>query len=82
MRTVNDLAGKKIGLKNGSIYAAWLRDALVEKNLLSAGELLQYSQMNAAIRDLKDKRLDFVVTDLLPVTKFCGAGGIRWWGKG
>jgi len=74
---VGDLAGKKVGVQNGTTYANWLRDSLVTTGQTPAGDLLLYSQMNTAINDLKDKKIDFVVLGQLPAETFAKAGGVK-----
>ena len=74
---VDGLAGKRVGVQNGSTYANWLRDQLVTPGKTPAGDLLLYSQMDTAVNDLKDKKLDYVVLGQLPADEFAKGGGIK-----
>jgi polar amino acid transport system substrate-binding protein len=59
-----DLAGRRIGVERGSIYASSLHRELIESGLSPADNLLLYTTIDAAASDLAAGRIDLVVTDL------------------
>lgn len=63
-----DLAGLRIGVEQGSIYASWLQRALLDDGLSAPPELIQYTSIETAAQDLAAGRIDLLVTDL-PATQ-------------
>ena len=74
IRIAQDLVGRKIGVQRGSVYETWLRQTLVNTNKLPAGNLVTYSNADDAIRDLRDRRTEVVVLDLVPAQRFTAPG--------
>lgn len=70
VRSVNDLARRRVGAQRGSVYATYLQRNLVEAGLSNASDIFQYSDINAAVRDLQDGKLDYVMLDRLPARTF------------
>lgn len=58
--SVDDLAGKKIGVQLGNIADIW-----VEENIEDA-ELKQYTKFSQAAEDLKNNKIDCIVMDKYP----------------
>ena len=74
IRTAQDLVGRKIGVQRGSVYETWLRDTLIKTNLLPASNLFTYGNVDDAVRDLRDRRIDVVVLDLVPAQRLTVPG--------
>lgn len=70
IRSVTDLARRRVGVQRGSVYATYLQRNLVESGLSSPSDIFQYSDVNAAMRDLQDGKLDYVMLDRLPARTF------------
>ncbi len=64
----SQMAGKKIGVQEFSVYQTWVQEELVNTNLISQDQLFAYSESEHAINDLALKRLDLVILDLQPAT--------------
>ena len=68
INSVQDMAAYRIGVQTGSIYQAWLQDALVDPGLIPAENLVTYENTGAMIRALVEEpsQVDLLVMDLLP----------------
>ncbi|BCX04727.1 MAG: hypothetical protein KatS3mg053_2665 [Candidatus Roseilinea sp.] len=67
VRSVEDIAGRRVGAQRGSVYETWLRQRLVDTGLMSPNELLLYARLDDAVRDLNNRRIDLLVADLAPM---------------
>ena len=67
---INQLAGLAVGVQRGSIYEAWAKEALVDTNLISQGQLYSYRNLEEAVADLKENRLNVVISDRQPAIQF------------
>ncbi len=63
---VGDLAGKRIGVQNKSVYQDWVQDELVDTGLIPERNLHAYGQIEQAIADMQLGRIDLVMLDLKP----------------
>lgn len=64
--SVEQLSGYKIGAQAGTVFERWLRESLVEPGLLPESNLLIYTQIDPAIGDLSEGRIELVVLDAGP----------------
>jgi ABC-type amino acid transport substrate-binding protein len=76
------LAPYRVGVQRGSVYASWIRTALVDPGLMPAANLLEYEKATDAVRDLKENRNDLVVLDKLAADEYLPAGGVVPAGEG
>ena len=63
---VTELANLRVGVQDGSVYEDWIRDTLIDTELMPESNLFVYRDLNTAGRDLEDGRIDVFVLDLLP----------------
>lgn len=80
--TLSDMAGRRIGVQRGSVYQTWLESDLVATGITQPGNLFVYETADAAVRDLREQRLDLVVMDLRPAQVAVSEGGVRLVGEG
>ncbi len=80
--TLSDMAGRRIGVQRGSVYETWLQRDLVNTGLTVAGNLFVYETVDAAIRDLREQRLDLVIVDQHVAQAAVAQGGVRRVGGG
>jgi len=68
INSVQDMAAYRIGVQTGSVYQAWLQDALVVPGLIPAENLVVYGATDEMIRSLVEEppQVDLLVMDLLP----------------
>jgi ABC-type amino acid transport substrate-binding protein len=74
VRTAQDLIGRKVGVQRGSVYETWIRQTLIDTNQLPAANLFSYTNSDDAVRDLRDRRIDVVVLDLIPAQRYTAPG--------
>jgi polar amino acid transport system substrate-binding protein len=82
INALNDLAGKRVGAQKGSVYASYLKENLVDKNLSSPTDIFLYPDIGNGVRDLKDGKLDYLMMDRLPARNFAQAEGLTVVGEG
>ncbi len=64
--TIDEVADKKVGVQRGSVFEDWIRTELIEPGFMPEENLLVYLQAGDVVRDLREKRIDLAVLDLLP----------------
>jgi polar amino acid transport system substrate-binding protein len=64
--SVEEMAGFRVGVQRATVYEDWLRTSLVGTGLMPENDLLVYGQIEQAVRDVMNGRVDLVVLDLLP----------------
>lgn len=79
---VADMASQRVGVQNASVYETWLKTNLVDTGQMPASNLFSYAQIEDAIRDLKEQRIDLVALDYAPAESFAGQGGVKIVGQG
>lgn len=82
INSVADLTAYTIGVQKGSVYEEWLRDTLVTPGQIPATNLFVYDDIDHAIRDLQDSRVNLVVLDLLPAEEFVAQDDLVLVGQG
>jgi len=82
INTLSDMAGLRIGVQRGSVYETWLQRDLVDTGLTQASNLFVYETVDAAVRDLREQRLDLVVLDRRVADAAVAQGGVRVVGGG
>ena len=80
--TLSDMAGRRVGVQRGSVYETWLQRDLVGAGITQPGNLFVYETAEAAVRDLREQRLDLVVLDRQVAEATVSQGGVRLVGGG
>ena len=80
--TLSQMAGHRIGVQRGSVYETWLQRDLVDSGLTQAGNLFVYETVDAAVRDLREQRLDLAVLDVRVAEASVAQGGLKLVGRG
>ncbi|HEY1407500.1 MAG TPA: transporter substrate-binding domain-containing protein [Promineifilum sp.] len=80
--TLSQMAGQRIGVQRGSVYETWLQQDLVDSGMTQAGNLFVYATADAAVRDLREQRLDLVVLDKQVADSEVSAGSVKLVGSG
>jgi polar amino acid transport system substrate-binding protein len=75
--SVEDAAHQRIGVQKATVYETWLRDNLVTPGLMEPEDLMLYTDISGAVRDLKAGRLDLVALDAGPAADFVAQGGVK-----
>jgi ABC-type amino acid transport substrate-binding protein len=60
------LIGKKVGVQRGSVYETWIRDTLINTMQMPESNLFLYANADEAARDVRDRRIDVAMFDLVP----------------
>lgn len=66
---VAQLAPLRVGVQSGTIFEDWVRDELIDTELMPQANLFVYQELTTADRDLIDGRIDVVVLDALPAER-------------
>jgi polar amino acid transport system substrate-binding protein len=61
-----DVAAYKVGVQTGTTQDTWLTDNLVSKGLLKEENLFRYDRVDQAMLDLKNGRVDVMMSDYIP----------------
>jgi ABC-type amino acid transport substrate-binding protein len=80
--TPGDLAGRRIGVQLGSVYATWAQQELVATGLITAGQVIAYSDSRQAIAALQAGEVDLVMLDAIPAQLVERQGGVEVVGQG
>jgi polar amino acid transport system substrate-binding protein len=70
-------AQARIGVQQGSVFQSWAERELVERGILPAANLLLYSDISRAVKDLELDRIDLVILDAAPAERFAADGTLR-----
>lgn len=81
-QSLDNLSAVKLGVQSGSVYETWAQQELVETGRLPDRNLLAYAQIDQAVKDLKNKRLNAVLLDKAPAEAFVKQGGVKIIGGG
>ena len=82
VRDPSDLAGRRVGVQQGTLFEAWARDNLVATGQVPATDLLVYRDIEQAVSDLAAGRSDAVVLDSAQARHFTAKGGLKVAGQG
>ena len=61
-----DVAAYKVGVQNGTVQDGWLTDNLVADGALSEENLFRYDRADQAMLDLKNGRIEVMMSDFVP----------------
>lgn len=61
-----DVAAFKVGVQTGTTQDSWLTDTLVADGALPAENLFRYDRVDQAMLDLKNGRIDVMMSDYVP----------------
>jgi len=75
--SVEDVVHLRIGVQKASVYETWLRDNLLDTGLMQPEDLMLYTDISQAVRDLKAGRIDLVALDAQPAADFVAQGGVK-----
>ena len=73
-----DAANYTLGVQTGSTADGWATENLVEAGLMSEENLFRYERMDQAALDVKNGRIDVLMTDYVPAQALAdGVGGLK-----
>ena len=76
------LATQRVGVQSGSVYETFMQDTLVDTKQMPASNLYSYPDIEHAVKDLKNKRIDLVLLDNQPAQTYVQQGGVKLVGEG
>ena len=77
LTTPVELAAYRVGVEGGTVYAAYIQKMLVDPGIMPATNLLQYANVDDAVRDLKENRSDLVLMGAIPANEYVSGGGVE-----
>jgi polar amino acid transport system substrate-binding protein len=73
-----DAANYTLGVQTGSTADGWATENLVEAGLMPEENLFRYERMDQAALDVKNGRIDILMTDYIPAQALAdGVGGLK-----
>jgi polar amino acid transport system substrate-binding protein len=73
-----DIASLKVGVQTGATADGWVTDNLVSTGLLPEENLFRYERMDQAALDVKNGRIDVLMTDYIPAEALAKqVGGVK-----
>jgi polar amino acid transport system substrate-binding protein len=73
-----DVAAFKVGVQTGTTQDGWLTDTLVASGALKEENLFRYDRVDQAMLDLKNGRIEVMMSDLVPAQALAGQlGGLK-----
>ncbi|MCB0188395.1 MAG: transporter substrate-binding domain-containing protein, partial [Caldilineaceae bacterium] len=82
IQIAREMAGRRVGVQNGSVYEAWVQQNLVDTRLITTEQMQQYGDLKLAVADLKANRVDLVMLDAAPAQSFVQGEGVKVAGEG
>ncbi len=79
---VTELATYRIGVQRASVFSNWIHETLIDSGLMPASQLHEYEEIELAVRDLREGRIDVVILDFPPAQAAITQGGIKLVGQG
>ncbi len=67
----------RVGVQEGSVYQTWAERELVESGVLPAANLMLYSDISRAVKDLELGRIDIVILDAIPAERLVAEGNVK-----
>lgn len=77
LSNLEEIGQMKLGVESGTIYEDWARTNLIEAGLMAPSDLFTYRQIDDALTDLVDQRIDLVTLDLQPAEIAASTGQIK-----
>ena len=72
---LRDIASQRVGVQAGTVYDNWIQENLVDTGLMPQRRVFVYRQVDDAIRDLANGRIDVVILDK-PVAEKAAQDGV------
>ena len=73
-----DVAAYKVGVQTGTTQDSWLTDTLVKEGKLPEANLFRYDRVDQAMRDLKNGRIEVMMSDYIPAQALVAQlGGLK-----
>ena len=73
-----DVVNYKVGVQTGSTADGWVTENLVEAGLMPAENVFRYERMDQAALDVKNGRIDVLITDYIPAQALAEqVGGLK-----
>jgi polar amino acid transport system substrate-binding protein len=82
VHSAQDMAGRRVGVQNGSVYDSWAQQQLVDTALIQPEQLQRYGDIARAIADLNAGQVDLVILDYVPAENFAKSDGLPVAGRG
>jgi ABC-type amino acid transport substrate-binding protein/heat shock protein HslJ len=82
VKTIQDMANKRVGVEQNTVYQTWVQNNLVNTGLISSSQMFVYAQAKDAVNDLSLGRLDLVMMDLQPAIASTNFYGVVLVGQG
>ncbi len=79
---VTELAPYRIGVQKTTVFSNWIYETLIDTGLMPASQLHEYEEIEGAIRDLREGRIDVVILDFPPAQTAISQGGVKLVGQG
>jgi polar amino acid transport system substrate-binding protein len=70
-------AQARVGVQEGSVYQSWAQRELVDRGILPAANLLLYSDISRAVKDLELGRIDLVILDAVPAERLAEESDVK-----
>lgn len=77
IKKLEDVSKLRVGVQSGSIYETWVQENLVDTGKLPERNLLVYTAIDSAVRDLANDRIQVVVLDLPTAEDFATAETVK-----
>ena len=74
--TADNLQGLRVAVEGGTVYESWAHSDLIDQGLLPETNLLVYSDVEQAVKDVQRGLVDVVLMDLQPAQAFVQQGGV------
>ena len=81
VKTKADVASRRVGVQQGSIYESFLQKNLVDTGDMPSANVRPYKKQSDAISDLKTGRIDLVILDKLPADTYVSGGQAKLVGQ-
>lgn len=79
---VTELASYRIGVQRTTVFSNWIHETLIDTGLMPASQLHEYEEIELAVRDLREGRIDVVILDFPVAQVAISQGGVKLAGQG